>query len=162
MTGFVYVLQVTLVLKDRLHELGVEVNVKTFEATQRTAGLGDDLFVSLKLTQHSIINCPNHTSVEHGSRVIIYRYIYRISVHECHVQGELVLLLQSSYFGAKHIYTSSKKYRVIATKYISIVNCVKMQYHLGVVYTFHVSESPVIWDCLVQLPLSELICMAWL
>ena len=136
MTGFVYLLQVTLVLKDRLHELGVEVNVKTFEATQRTAGLGDDLFVSLKLTQHSIINCPNHTSVEHGSRVIIYRYIYRISVHECHVQGELVLLLQNS--------------------------CVKMQYHLGVVYTFHVSESPVIWDCLVQLPLSELICMAWL
>ena len=31
-----YLLQVTLVLKDRLHELGVEVNVKTFEATQRT------------------------------------------------------------------------------------------------------------------------------
>jgi len=116
MTGFVYLLQVTLVLKDRLHELGVEVNVKTFEATQRTAGLGDDLFVSLILTQHSIINCPDHTSVEHGSRVIIYRYIYRISVHECHVQGELVLLLQSRYFGAKHIYTSSKKYRVIATK----------------------------------------------
>ena len=41
-----YVLQVTIVLKDRLREIGVEVNIKTFEAAQRTAGLGEDPFVS--------------------------------------------------------------------------------------------------------------------
>jgi len=75
MTGFVYLLQVTLVLKDRLHELGVEVNVKTFEATQRTAGLGDDLFVSLILTQHSIIIVqiiPQWSMVLESSYIGIY------------------------------------------------------------------------------------------
>lgn len=34
-------------LKDRLHDLGVEVNVKTFEEAQGIVGLGEDPFVSL-------------------------------------------------------------------------------------------------------------------
>jgi len=37
---------VTIVLKDRLRDLGVEVNVKTFEEAQGIVGLGGDPFVS--------------------------------------------------------------------------------------------------------------------
>jgi len=43
-----HLLQVTLELRDRLHTIGVEVNVKTFEEIQGIAGLGEDPFVSLQ------------------------------------------------------------------------------------------------------------------
>jgi len=37
---------VTFVLKNRLHDLGVEVNIKTFEEDHGIVELGEDPFVS--------------------------------------------------------------------------------------------------------------------
>ena len=54
-------LQVTIVLRERLEAIGVEVSVETFEEHQGTAGLGEDLFVSCTMVQsvcsntHSIV-----------------------------------------------------------------------------------------------------------
>jgi len=42
----VCLLQVTLVLKDRLRAIGVEVNIETFEEDQGIIGLGENPFVS--------------------------------------------------------------------------------------------------------------------
>ena len=36
----------TIVLREKLEAIGVEVSVETFEESQGTAGLGDDPFVS--------------------------------------------------------------------------------------------------------------------
>ena len=40
------IVQVTIVLREKLEAIGVEVSVETFEESQGTAGLGDDPFVS--------------------------------------------------------------------------------------------------------------------
>ena len=40
------IVQVTIVLREKLEEIGVEVSVETFEESQGIAGLGDDPFVS--------------------------------------------------------------------------------------------------------------------
>ena len=40
------IIQVTIVLREKLEEIGVEVSVETFEESQGIAGLGDDPFVS--------------------------------------------------------------------------------------------------------------------
>ena len=41
--------QVTIVLRERLEAIGVEVSVETFEEDQGTAALGEDPFVSCRL-----------------------------------------------------------------------------------------------------------------
>ena len=43
--------QVTIVLRERLEAIGVEVSVETFEEDQGTAALGEDPFVSCKMVQ---------------------------------------------------------------------------------------------------------------
>ena len=43
---YLFWLQVTLELRDRLRDLGVQVNVKTFEEHHGIVGLGEDPFVS--------------------------------------------------------------------------------------------------------------------
>ena len=40
------IVQVTIVLREKLEEIGVEVSVETFEEHQGTAALGEDPFVS--------------------------------------------------------------------------------------------------------------------
>ena len=44
-------LQVTIVLRERLEAIGVEVSVETFEEHQGTAALGEDPFVSCTMVQ---------------------------------------------------------------------------------------------------------------
>ena len=52
-------LQVTIVLRERLEAIGVEVSVETFEEHQGTAGLGEDLFVSCTMVQSVFSNTLN-------------------------------------------------------------------------------------------------------
>ena len=54
--GFV---QVTIVLRERLEAIGVEVSVETFEEHQGTAALGEDLFVSCTMVQSVRSNTLN-------------------------------------------------------------------------------------------------------
>ena len=52
-------LQVTIVLKERLEAIGVEVSVETFEEHQGTEALGEDLFVSCTMVQSVRSNTLN-------------------------------------------------------------------------------------------------------
>ena len=53
-------LQVTIVLKERLEAIGVEVSVETFEEHQGTAALREDLFVSCTMVQSVCNNTLNN------------------------------------------------------------------------------------------------------
>ena len=46
-----FFVQVTIVLRERLEAIGVEVSVETFEEHQGIAGLGEDPFVSCTMVQ---------------------------------------------------------------------------------------------------------------
>ena len=59
-------LQVTIVLKERLEAIGVEVSVETFEEHQGTEALGEDPFVSCNMMMQVVGTCGVSCVVLHS------------------------------------------------------------------------------------------------
>ena len=58
--------QVTIVLRERLEAIGVEVSVETFEEHQGTEALGEDPFVSCKMMMQVVGTCGVSCVVLHS------------------------------------------------------------------------------------------------
>ena len=61
-----FFVQVTIVLRERLEAIGVEVSVETFEEHQGTEALGEDPFVSCKMMMQVVGTCGVSCVVLHS------------------------------------------------------------------------------------------------
>ena len=59
------IVQVTIVLREKLEAIGVEVSVETFEEDQGIAALGEDPFVSCTMV-HVVRTCNINNTLKHS------------------------------------------------------------------------------------------------
>ena len=69
-----FFVQVTIVLRERLEAIGVEVSVETFEEDQGIAALGDDPFVSCKMVHVvRLVELATHSNTLYSLKHVRHR-----------------------------------------------------------------------------------------